>query len=146
MDHIDVAISQIGVHEQPIGSNWGQDVQKYLNSVGLNTPNSWCMAFVYWCCKEADPNTPLVKTAGVLSQWQKIDPKYKHKFPMETDIFIQDHGYGLGHCGFIESIEGDILHTIEGNSNNDGSRNGYAVVRNKRKTNDARIVGYIRLL
>jgi hypothetical protein len=37
----------------------------------------------------------------------------------------------LGHTGIVESVEGDYVHTIEGNTNEDGSREGYEVARRK---------------
>jgi len=147
MNHIQVAITQIGQEEVPRGSNWGTKdkpaVIHYLHSVGIDFPASWCMAFVYWCCKEANPNNPLVKTGGVLRQWYEIDNKFKSITPKPGDIFIMDHGHGLGHTGFVESIEGDVIHTIEGNTNDTGSREGYEVCRRIRKTNTCK--GFIRI-
>ncbi len=49
MNHIQLATLELGHEEIPRGSNWGPHVQKYLLSVGLKFPASWCMAFVYWC-------------------------------------------------------------------------------------------------
>jgi hypothetical protein len=43
---VDVAKSEVGNLEIPLGSNWGKHVKKYLNSVDINFPASWCMAFV----------------------------------------------------------------------------------------------------
>ena len=46
------ARSQVGVMEQPLGSNRGPQVDQYLLRVGLNpTAGSypWCAAFVDWC-------------------------------------------------------------------------------------------------
>lgn len=143
MNHIDIAKSQIGKEEIPRGSNWGADVKAYLNSVGINFPASWCMAFVYWCCKKDNPNTPLVKTGGVLAQWNKVNKMYKFTEPQVGDIFIMDFGKGLGHTGFVEKIDGEILHTIEGNTNDTGSREGYEVCRRTRKKSAMK--GYIRL-
>lgn len=147
MNHIQVAITQIGQEEVPRGSNWGTKdkpaVIHYLHSVGIDFPASWCMAFVYWCCKEANPNNHLIKTGGVLRQWYEIDNKFKSITPKPGDIFIMDHGHGLGHTGFVESIEGDVIHTIEGNTNDTGSREGYEVCRRIRKTNTCK--GFIRL-
>lgn len=143
MNHIQIAITQIGKEEIPRNSNWGEHVQKYLKSVGITFPASWCMSFVYWCCKESNPNTILFKTGGVLKQWQKTDVKYKHTSPMAGDIFIQDHGHGLGHTGFVENVVGDEIHTIEGNTNDEGLREGYEVCRRVRKTSSC--IGFIRL-
>lgn len=148
MNHIQQAILQIGVEEDPRGSNWGKDLTKgvpmYLKSVGINFAASWCMAFVYWCCKQAQPNNPLVKTGGVLMQWNKVDKHYKFATPLPGDIFIQDHGHGLGHTGFVESVVGDKIHTIEGNTNDTGSREGYEVCRRVRDIKSC--IGFIRIL
>jgi CHAP domain len=133
MNHIQVAIN----------SNWGEHVQKYLKSVGITFPASWCMAFVYWCCKEANPNNILFKTGGVLKQLSKTDPKYLHTTPMAGDIFIMDFGKGLGHTGFVENVVGDSIQTIEGNSNDEGSREGYEVCRRTRKISSCK--SFIRL-
>lgn len=143
MEHVQIAITQIGKQEIPKNSNWGEHVQKYLKSVGITFPASWCMAFVYWCCKEADPSTILFKTGGVLKQWQKTDSKYKHSTPLAGDIFIMDFGGGLGHTGIVELVEGENIHTIEGNSNDEGSREGYEVCRRVRKISSCK--GFIRL-
>lgn len=146
MNHLQIAILQIGVSEDPKGSNSGPVINKYLESVGLNPGYSWCMAFIYWCCKESNPNTQLVKTAGVLSQWNEIPPEYKFDSPLPGDIFIMDFGGGHGHTGFVEDVQGDIIHTIEGNSNEDGSREGYEVCRKPGGRHLSSIKGFIRVL
>lgn len=144
MTGLQIAQNEVGNKEIPEGSNWGIHVQKYLASVGIKVPASWCMAFVYWCCKEADANTPLIKTGGVLNQWNKVNSKYKYNEPQIGDIFIMDFGKGLGHTGFVESINGDFIHTIEGNATTkSGSREGIEVCRKIR--NKKSIKGYIRL-
>lgn len=147
MNHLQTAILQIGVEEIPRGSNWGPDKTKgvpaYLKSVGISFPASWCMAFVYWCVKQAMPVNPLVRTGGVLRQWNEIDPKYKFKTPLPGDIFIMDYGKGLGHTGFVESVEGSKIHTIEGNTNDTGSREGYEVCRRVREIGACK--GFIRV-
>jgi hypothetical protein len=145
MKHIETAISQLDKCEIPKGSNWGPDVSGYLKSVGIGFPAAWCMAFVYWCVKTSGLPNPLIRTGGVLHQWNLIDKKLKFTEPKAGDIFIQDHGQGLGHTGFVEKVEKDCIHTIEGNTNNDGSRNGYAVERKIRKIKDPMIKGYIRI-
>ena len=52
-----------------------------------------------------------------------------------------DFGKGLGHTGFVERIDGTSIHTIEGNTNDTGSREGYEVCRRIRKINT--IKGFI---
>jgi hypothetical protein len=139
MQLLKIAQSQIGVEEKPRGSNWGEPVQTYLKSVGINFPASWCMAFVYWCHREA--GLPAIKTGGVLAAWNK-GKQYRVTEPQPGDVFIMDYGKGLGHTGIIERVEGEILHTIEGNTNDTGSREGYEVCRKIR--NVKKIKGYLR--
>ena len=164
MDKLQRAILEIGNEEIPRGSNWGIHVQKYLKAVGINSPNPWCMAFVYWCVENSNAlqsniiggmSNPLVKTGGVLKQWNDIDIHYLSKFnpgtqikfqePKQGDIFIMDYGKGLGHTGFVESVDKDgiYIHTIEGNTNDEGSREGFEVCRMKRKISSCK--GFIRL-
>jgi hypothetical protein len=131
---LSIARSQIGNAEIPHGSNWGKHVQKYLASVGIDFPAPWCMSFVYWCvkeaCKEAGVVNPLIKTGGVMRQYNEVNRKLVFTTdPKPGDIGILDFGKGLGHTFFVEKVEGDIVYTIEGNSNEDGSREGYEVCR-----------------
>lgn len=143
---LEIAITQIGEEEKPRGSNWGEPVKSYLAAVGIAFPASWCMAFMYWvflrAANELGIKTPLLKTGGVLKAWQKAPAAVKVADPQPGDIFIQDHGHGLGHTGIVEIVDGDIVHTIEGNTNDTGSREGYEVCRRTRKKSS--IIGYLR--
>lgn len=144
-----IAQSQNGVQEVPRNSNAGPAVESYLKSVGLGKGYSWCMAFVYWCVKEAakqlNTASPLVKTAGVLRQWNEVAPNMKYVKPNVGDIFIMDYGKGQGHTGFVvELLPNGNLKTIEGNTNDEGSREGYEVCYRTRK--QSQIKGYIRIL
>lgn len=158
-----VAVSQIGKKEDPLGSNWGHPVQDYLASVDIHFPASWCMAFLFWCTAQAVKQlvaagtatwipdlqscNPLATTGGVLNQWKTINPAYRllaGEAPQPGDIFIMDLGAGLGHTGMVESVDADgALHTIEGNTNDTGSREGIEVDR-KIRHNQHPIIGYIR--
>lgn len=132
---LEIAITQIGVEEIPRNSNAGPEVEIYLRSVGLTKGYSWCMAFVYWCTQKAalqlTVSNPLKRTAGVLDQYNSR-PFLVVFVPLPGDIFIMDLGKGLGHTGIIEKVVGQTIHTIEGNTNNNGSREGYKVCRRKR--------------
>lgn len=143
---LQIAASQVGVKEVPLGSNAGPQVSAYLASVGLPPGNSWCMAFQYWCFNEASNRlgvkNPMKKSGGVLNEWES-EVAFHQDTPQPGDIFIMDLGKGLGHTGIIESIDGSILHTIEGNSNNNGSREGIGVVRHTRNIGKP-IIGYLR--
>lgn len=150
---LEIAASQIGVIESPPSSNRGPQVDVYLRTVGLNPEGqhySWCAAFVYWCFQQAVnelhlPKNPLVKTAGCLDHWSRATcPKITKQAAIKDPslikpgfIFIIDHGNGAGHTGLVESSQGGLLTTIEGNTNQQLSSNGYGVFRlNRRKIVD----------
>jgi hypothetical protein len=145
-----IAQSQVGVVEQPKGSNSGPEVNTYLKSVGLGAGYSWCMAFVYWCVNQAAsklavPN-PLVKTGGVMVQWNstKLRLLPTHSSAIKPgDIFVMEFSHGLGHTGIVEKIEKGLVYTIEGNTNEDGSREGYEVARRVRSITQFK--GFIQL-
>lgn len=132
-----VATTQIDIKEE--GNNGGPEVKRYLKSVGLNTGNAWCMAFVYWsvdlAAKKLGLPNPLIKTGGVLDQWNRCTLRLlpsRSSAVKPGDIFIIDFGAGKGHTGFIEKITGGLFQTIEGNTNDEGSREGYEVARRER--------------
>jgi hypothetical protein len=142
---LEVAISQIGQQEKPLGSNWGQPVQSYLASVGIGFPASWCMAFVFWCFKKASEelkiNNTAIKTGGVLKAWNDAPKECKSLVPVIGSVFIMDHGKGLGHTGIVEKFDAVNVCTIEGNTNDTGSREGIEVCRKVRKRST--IKGYL---
>ena len=147
-----VALSQVGVQEEPRGSNAGPKVTMYLRSVGIGPGYAWCMAFVYWCVQQACEEqgiekVPLLRTGGVLWQWGNTPAPRRlvsrSKAVKPGDIFIMDYGKGRGHTGFVVKVEGSIIHTVEGNTNNDGSREGYAVCEHQRSI--TAIKGFITL-
>ena len=143
------AQSQNGVQEIPRNSNAGPAVESYLKSVGLGKGYAWCMAFVYWSVKQAalqlNTTSPLVKTAGVLRQWNEVNSRMKTSSPQVGDIFIMDYGKGQGHTGFVvEILANGYVRTIEGNTNDEGSREGYEVCYRVRK--QSLMKGYIRIL
>lgn len=141
------AESQVGVTEVPKGSNAGPEVEIYLKSVGLGKGYSWCMAFVYWCVLQASLKNgltnPLKKTGGVLAQFSACKDLIV-KMPQAGYVFIMDFGHGVGHTGFVNRVfENGTIETIEGNTNNDGSREGYEVAKRIRKI--SQIAGFIKI-
>jgi hypothetical protein len=146
---LEVAVSQLGVHEQPKGSNRGPQVDEYIKSVGLDPAGKypWCMAFLYWCFLQAAERmgrlTPLYKTGGVLEQWRMRKDKYRVTSPQPGDIGIMDFGKGVGHVVIVLKVnDNGIVDTIEGNTNDDGSREGYEVC--KRVRQQSKMLGYLR--
>lgn len=147
---ITVAQSQLGVSEVPKGSNSGKQVNAYLRSVGLAAGNPWCMAFVYWCvAKAADKlgiENKLVKTGSCLHQYNNTTLRKipnRSKAIKAGDIFIMEFKGGTGHTGFVTKVTGGLIETIEGNTNDDGSREGYEVAKRTRTISS--IKGFIQL-
>jgi len=145
---LQIAVYQLGNAEIPHGSNWGKHVEKYLKSVGITFPAPWCGAFVYWCvneaCKEVGVPNPIAKTGGVMAQWAgsrhlRVDN------PMKGDIFIMDFGGGKGHTGFVTGVVGDKINTVEGNSNDEGSREGFEVCRKPGGRKISSCKGFLRI-
>lgn len=143
-----VATSQLGVMEQPIGSNRGPEVDSYLRAVGLDPTRGsfpWCVAFTYFCYDKAAANVsrknPHIRTAGVLDHWNKV----RNKAPIVRvtgaeaaanpalvkpgSLFIIDFGKGAGHTGMVIEVANGRLVTIEGNTNDNGTREGIGVFR-----------------
>lgn len=141
---LDFAISEIGVKEDPLGSNKGKRVVEYLASVGFPKGGEpWCAAFVYFCFQHAArqlglPKNPVIRSASVLDHWNRaraggvrvllhdeaLDDPREVKPGM---IFIISTGNGTGHTGLVKEVVGGKLVTIEGNTNDDGSREGVGV-------------------
>ena len=144
-----VAISQIGVMEEPPGSNRGPEVDRYLKAAGLDPTKGsfpWCAAFVFWCFNEAaktlERKNPVIGTAGVLDHWNRAGTAgveritaakaHMHEALVEPGhIFIIDTGDpgGAGHTGLVEQVVAGKLVTVEGNTNDGGSREGVGVFR-----------------
>lgn len=129
-DVINIAAGEIGYTESPPNSN----KTKYGAWYGLDG-EPWCMMFVQWCFDRAGQALPY-KTASCssLERWYRENrPKSVFKSPERGDIVI----YSFGHTGIVESIEGDTITAIEGNTSadyNGSQNNGGGVYRRTRKT------------
>jgi len=146
------AAGEVGVMEDPLGSNRGPRVDQYLRSVGIDPTTGsfpWCAAFVYFCFQQAanllGVNNPVIKTDGVLDHWNKAGSANIKRLDTQACIanpslvspgmiFVIIHPSGTtGHTGLVKEIAGNLLTTIEGNTNNNGSREGIGVfLRNQR--------------
>lgn len=141
MKIIEIAQSQIGVQEDEAHTNKGEAI-KYQQAAGLGSAGgfAWCQSFVFWCGLQAYGNdNPIPKIGGVMEclRLAKGNGVLISGAPTIGSQFIINEGNGKGHTGLVIGIDGDNLTTIEGNSNTDGSRDGYEVVlQTKRKVKD----------
>lgn len=144
------AIAEIGVHEDAAHTNRGQRVEQYLASVGLGPGYAWCMAFCYWCFVNAQQKLartiplPLLKTGGTMFQYKSRKTRFGVMDPRPGDLAFWDHGKGTGHVAFVEHVDlkNDCITTVEGNTNDEGSREGFEVCRRVRPMSG--VLGYLR--
>lgn len=129
------AASQVDVEEVPRGSNWGPRVRAYLAAVKVFGPAYWCGAFVGWCCINAGiPRIKLPSNMASTLNWIKWATSHGRlkTTPQRGMLFVWNSN-GAGHIGFVTRVNSNgTFETIEGNTNNDGSRNGYKVCRRTR--------------
>lgn len=144
---LDIAGSQIGVLEDPPGSNRGPQVEQYLASAGCLPGDPWCASFVFWCFREAakslNISNPLFRTGSCMNHWNNTSGKKilsakainNPSMIQPGFIFIMNHGGGKGHTGIVKSVSDGYILTIEGNTNIAGSREGLGVAELRRKIN-----------
>ncbi len=143
------AVSELGVTEDPPGSNAGKRVEEYQRVVGLKKGAPWCAAFFAWCGVQVlakDWPVPLVGGCASLGDWARKNAVLVYR-PQVGDAFLL-HFPKLGrfaHVGLIteaQDAEGKYG-TVEGNTSGGGSREGWGVFRQRRawKPEDA----FIRL-
>lgn len=160
---IGIASSQVGVQEVG-GNNRGPEIVKYQRATWLD-PDAWpwCAAFICWCIQQwiskpgvfeiipthaQSPETWRPQTAGAhdFNNWAKahqvqIIPENAATLPGDLVIF------DFSHIGMIElpSDSGsEMIHTIEGNTNGEGSRDGGGVYRKTRPRH--LVANFIRIL
>ncbi len=150
-DLLKVAKSQVGVSEVPPGSNRGGKVEAYLNVTGLDGGYPWCAAFVAWCgVKAFDKKWPLPRTADCdqLLSFANKNGILKTT-PQPGDVFLcLATSTDATHTGFVVDVKagGASVSTIEGNSNTNGSREGFEVAARPARTVDPvgqRIVRFV---
>lgn len=94
---------------------------------------AWCQSFVSFVLDAAGVSMGRITYCPTgVAYWRGRGRLYTR--PKAGDIFYL-YFPTLGryaHCGFVAAVDGDYIVTIEGNSNNAGSRTGGAVVSNRR--------------
>jgi len=130
-DIVAVAVSQIGnVNGEP-----------YWSWYGFDSRVAWCACFVSWCANECgyidagiipkfaactSQGMPWFKERGL---WQ--EPGY---IPAPGDIIFfnwdGDQTGGADHVGIVEYVEGEVVHTVEGNTSNSCARRSYRLDSN----------------
>jgi hypothetical protein len=111
------------------------EIHKAFNPNWAGSPDAWCAKFVWTMVEAATkklnvPN-PLFKSASTVQMLNKTNLRKDDKSAKGSIFFIERScaGGGCGHVGFVERVDGNIIHTIEGNT---GGPEG--VYRQKRDT------------
>lgn len=122
------------------GENRGEVVEQYLRSAGLGPGFPWCAAFVNSCYRRAGARQselpPHPASACNWREWSNSCGWLVMK-PERGDLFGWcDKAKWRGHVGFVVTVRRVLgitwLTTIEGNTNEAGSREGTRLMRKKR--------------
>ena len=147
-----IALTQVGVREVPINSNRGPEVEKYLQCVGMQPGNAWCAAFTSWCIWQAGGKAPVThphtawtpaiwewgKKHGMAFSAEDVQEKLVDAGDWSGALFLIHGNVGnepmprVKHVGFVEKLEDGYVHTVEGNTDASGSREGGGVYQNRR--------------
>jgi hypothetical protein len=142
-------MSQVGVRELS-GHNDGQAVEMYLASCKLKAGAPWCAAFVNWCLKSCGaphsnsgwspdwfPPDKVIWTGGSAGRGKdKGLSGDSGALPLPGDVLgiYFPSKKRIAHVLFCEEWRGRTVVTVEGNTNEAGSREGDGVYRKIRLT------------
>lgn len=137
---ITIARAELGVHET--SPNQGPGIQKYWEATsygadGFKNREPWCAAFVAWCVMlytEGSKYRP--KSAAVRDwvpdalklNWRVFGPRDGLLFPRAGDIVV----FKFSHIAIVEDFSGTHIKTLEGNTDDDGGREGREVAERVR--------------
>ena len=152
--------SYIGVREAT-GRNDGPQVEMFLQHVGLRKGEPWCAAFVSYCLHKAG------RASAPYSGWSPAFFPERYRIRRDTTLLPGDV-FGIyyqnlrriAHVGFVDTVlyihirqgtnpkqpvryfapNTDFIPTVEGNTNNNGSREGIGVFRKLRPIKTLRYI------
>jgi hypothetical protein len=129
--------------DMPVGGSWAP----------------WCATFVSWCAEQARIPTSILKRStaagrgawcfnvnfysgsGTLADYSDADSYFQGYYytPKRGDLFFTR---SWTHVGLVVETNGNYVTTVEGNTNNDGSADGFGVLGTNSAT--IHIFGYSR--
>ena len=142
-----IAEKWVGITEKGVNASFSNDVfETMMKKVGWRSGESWCMYLakaihVETFAKDKDKiNKVLTGSTQVSWQNAKKDTSGTYKVvtngnPQRGDIVIWQHtnDTSKGHAGIVVGRNGNTFKTIEGNTNNGGSREGDKVLLQTRQ-------------
>lgn len=142
---IDLAKSQIGVHESPPNSNNVIYNQWYYGKSVSGPEFPWCAVFISWLFRGDQSLCP--RTASCVNMLAWFEQKRQIvKKPQAGDIVFFKYSTNArrtNHVGLVVSVseDGRTINTIEGNTSVTNQDNGGKVMQRNRYSN---IVAYAR--
>jgi len=141
---VQAAQKWVGTTEQPDGSNWGGEVEKFIRYTGYTGPVYWCGCWACWVvCNLGGAKIPSKIRLGYAPY---ITDDARNNRNGLTAVAYEDARagdlvtfFGGQHIGVVEKYENGVLYTIEGNtsSGSSGSQsNGGGVYKRQRSKSD----------
>jgi hypothetical protein len=117
---VTIALKEDGTLAIAGSRTWGQRIGEYLETVGLDQGHDYCVAFIYWCFKNASEQlgqkNPMPKT-GRVKKLCELAEQYGLFItaPERGDIYVT---HAKDHAGILELTPTDLskARTIEGNT------------------------------
>lgn len=161
---IDEAQQYVFVREKG-GPNKGPEVEMFQKAVdGVASGEPWCMCFVQYVLKKIEKlyniSFRILSSEHCMTVWNKTPKELRLAQPVAGCLGIcQHYSYNKekkvweattsGHVFFVKKVNGDHVYTLEGNTNDGGSREGDGVYERLRaawkKDGSLRTVGYLKL-
>ena len=135
MDEINALIAvesaEVGVRE--VGtSNTGHRVNQYHAAAGSSPGDPWCAALQVWSFREAGiDGWPHTAYTPDIEQWARGHNCLMRGQAKRGDVFLHsstvDGEYRVSHTGLVVAASRGTVHTIEGNTDPAGGRQGIGV-------------------
>ena len=143
---VEAAMSSLGIAEEPKGSNRSPTIDRWNQAVGVDVGSPWCASFAS-ACWAAGQGAFASASCEAWHGWAKNKPGRWVTSPEPGDVVL----YALGadrsladHAGIVVRADHGYLFTAEGNSNGNGSREGYWALLQDR-TGAPYILGFVSL-
>lgn len=140
---VNLVSKEIGVKEQPMGSNDSPRIAQYRQATAGSGVGPWCAYFTSWAAREAgvplgDNGQGFGRVDDVYAWAQKAGKAVPNTSgdvkPQPGDLIVWDE-----HIGVVENVAADgTINTIEGNSSDQVIRRSYAPGARP-------AIGYVRL-
>jgi hypothetical protein len=138
---LQAALGEVGVAEQPPGSNDSPRIAQFRQATAGSGVGPWCAYFVSWAARQAgapigDSGQGFGRVDDVWAWGQRTGraTPAAGATPQPGDLIVWDE-----HIGIVQSVDPDgSIHTVEGNSSDKVSQRTYG-------SDGGGAVGYVRL-